>query len=387
MSEGFLPFCRPQISADDIEAVAAVLRSGWITTGPQCAALERAFCEQTGARFAVSAISATALLHLYLVALGIGPGDEVITPSLTWVSTPNLITLVGATPVFVDIDRDNLMTSAALIEQAITPRTRLIIPVHFAGAPLDLEPIRALAQSRSIPLLEDAAHALGTEYRGVPVGRGGTAIFSLQAIKNVTSAEGGVLVTDDEALAARIRRLRFHGLGVDSFDRSTQGRSPQAEVVEPGFKYNLPDMCAALGLSQFGRLAQINAKRKALADHYRERLRAVPGLLPLSAPGWEHVHGHHLLVVRVLAGDGNFRNEFIERMKAEQIGCGIHFRAVHEQKFYREQLQGKRLELPATEWNSARICSLPFFPDMTFADVDRVVAAAQKVLSPSPVAE
>ncbi|HSB97297.1 MAG TPA: aminotransferase class I/II-fold pyridoxal phosphate-dependent enzyme, partial [Spongiibacteraceae bacterium] len=381
MSEAFLPFCRPQINADDIDAVAAVLRSGWITTGPQCAALESAFCEQIGARFAVSAISATALLHLYLVALGIGPGDEVITPSLTWVSTPNLITLVGATPVFVDVERDNLMTTAELIERAITPRTKLIIPVHFAGAPLDLEPIRNLARAKSIPLVEDAAHALGCDYRGVPVGRSGDAIFSLQAIKNVTSAEGGVFVTDNEALAAHIRRLRFHGLGVDSFDRSTQGRSPQAEVVEPGFKYNLPDMCAALGLSQFKRLAQINAKRAALAAYYRERLVAVPQLSPLLPPSWQHTHGHHLMVVRVLAGEGNFRNDFIEQMKAEQIGCGIHFRAVHEQKYYREKLASARLSLPNTEWNSARICSLPFFPDMTFADVDRVVAAAQKVLA------
>lgn len=380
MSEAFLPFCRPQISADDIEAVAAVLRSGWITTGPQCAALESAFCEQVGARFAVSAISATALLHLYLVALGIGPGDEVITPSLTWVSTPNLITLVGATPIFVDIDRDNLMTDAAAIERAITPRTKLIIPVHFAGAPLDLEPIRALAKARSIPLVEDAAHALGCDYNGAAIGSSGDAIFSLQAIKNVTSAEGGVFVTDNEELAAHIRRLRFHGLGVDSFDRSTQGRSPQAEVVEPGFKYNLPDMCAALGLNQFKRLAEINAKRKALADYYRERLVSVPELAPLSVPAWPHTHGHHLMVVRVLARDGTFRNEFIEKMKAENIGCGIHFRAVHEQKYYRERLAGQKLDLPNTDWNSARICSLPFFPDMTFADVDRVIAAAKKVL-------
>jgi UDP-4-amino-4-deoxy-L-arabinose-oxoglutarate aminotransferase len=375
MSEAFLPFCRPQISAEDIEAVAAVLRSGWITTGPQCAALE------VGARFAVSAISATALLHLYLVALGIGPGDEVITPSLTWVSTPNLITLVGATPVFVDVDRDTLMTDAQTIERAITPRTKLIIPVHFAGAPLDLEPIRALARAKSIAMVEDAAHALGCDYKGIPVGRSGDAIFSLQAIKNFTSAEGGVFVTDNEELAAHIRRLRFHGLGVDSFDRSTQGRSPQAEVVEPGFKYNLPDMCAALGLNQFKRLAAINAKRKALADYYRVQLAAVPELSPLLVPAWPHTHGHHLMVVRVLTRAGTFRNEFIEKMKAENIGCGIHFRAVHEQKYYREQLAGKELDLPATDWNSARICSLPFFPDMTFTDVDRVVAAAKKVFA------
>jgi len=385
MSQPFLPFCRPQITEEDIEAVTAVLRSGWITTGTQCAALEAAFCKELGVPFAVSGISATALLHLYLVAKGIGPGDEVITPSLTWVSTPNLIHLVGATPVFVDIDKDNLMTTAALIERAITPRTKLIIPVHFAGAPLDIAPIRALAKAKNILLLEDAAHAFGSICKGQAVGNGGDAIFSLQAIKNVTSAEGGVFVTENENLAAHIRRLRFHGLGVDSFDRTTQGRSPQAEVVEPGFKYNLPDMCAAVGLNQFKRLAQINAKRAELDAYYRKCLQEVPDLLPLVPPPWSHTHGHHLMVVRVLVRNGSFRNEFIEKMKAEQIGCGIHFRAVHEQKFYREHyrdaLVNHEQALANTEWNSVRICSLPFFPDMSFADVDRVIAAAKRVLA------
>jgi len=383
MTEAFLPFCRPQINDEDIDAVTAVLRSGWITTGPQCAALESAFCEKTGARHAVAVASATAALHLYLHALGIGPGDEVITPSLTWVSTVNLITLLGATPVFVDVDRDNLMVNARAIEQAITPRTRLIIPVHFAGAPLDLDPIRALAAARGIPVLEDAAHALGCYYKGAPVGHGGDAIFSLQAIKNVTSAEGGVFVTDNAELAAHLRRLRFHGLGVDAYDRKSQGRNPQAEVVEPGFKYNLPDMCAVLGLSQFKRLREINAKRAALAQHYRQQLDGIAEIAPLVAPAWEHTHSWHLFVVRVDNGEPDFRNTFIERMKAENIGCGIHFRAVHEQKYYRETLATNPPVLPDTEWNSARICSLPFFPDMSCADVDRVVGAIEKVLRAS----
>jgi len=380
MSEAFLPFCRPSVSDEDIAAVVEVLRSGWITTGPQCAALENAFCERTGAAHAVAMVSATAALHLYLHALGIGPGDEVITPSLTWVSTVNLITLLGATPVFVDVDRDNLMVGAAEIERAITPRTRLIIPVHFAGAPLDMEPIRALARSRGIALVEDAAHALGCTCKGVPVGRDGDAIFSLQAIKNVTSAEGGVFVTNNGELAAQLRRLRFHGLGVDAYDRKSQGRNPQAEVVEPGFKYNLPDLCAALGLSQLQRLDAINARRAALAAHYRQRLAALPRIKPLLPPAWEHSHSWHLFVVRVDTDDADFRNVFIEKMKAENIGCGIHFRAVHEQKYYRERLADKPPSLPNTAWNSARICSLPLFPDMRFEDVDRVVRAIEKVL-------
>ncbi|MDB6061612.1 MAG: UDP-4-amino-4-deoxy-L-arabinose--oxoglutarate aminotransferase [Verrucomicrobiaceae bacterium] len=383
MTDSFLPFCRPQITQGDIDAVVDVLRSGWITTGAKTAALEQAFCELTGAQHAVAVSSATAALHLYLVAQGIGVGDEVITPSLTWVSTVNLITLVGATPVFVDIDRDNLMVSAAAIERAITPRTKLIIPVHFAGAPLDLDPIRALAAQHNIALLEDTAHALGTLYKEIPIGRGADSMFSLQAIKNVTSAEGGVFVTDNEALAAHMRRLRFHGLGVDAYDRQSQGRNPQAEVIEPGFKYNLADMCSALALNQLQRLPEINARRAELAAHYLKLLDGFSQVTPLVPPSWAHRHAWHLFVVRIEGDDApTTRNQFIEAMKARGIACGIHFRAVHAQKYYREQHTGAPLQLPNTDWNSARICSLPLFPDMSFADVERVVATMRSVLTP-----
>ncbi len=382
MAENFLPFCKPQISDDDVAAVTAVLRSGWITTGPKTAALEQAFCELTGASHAVAVSSATAALHLYLVAKGIGPGDEVITPSLTWVSTVNVISLMGATPVFVDIDRDNLMTTAEHIAAAITPRTKLIVPVHFAGAPLDLEPIRALAKTRGIALLEDTAHVLGATYKEVPIGRGADSIFSLQAIKNVTAAEGGVLTTDNAELAERIRRLRFHGLGVDAYDRESQGRNPQAEVIEPGFKYNLPDMCSVLALNQLQRLSQINARRQHLAEYYLKLLRDVPQVQPLVPPNWTHRYAWHLFVVRIVSPTLS-RNEFIERMKAEKIGCGIHFRAVHEQKYYREANIEHRFALTNTEWNSARICSLPLFPDMTERDVERVVSTMQKLFAAS----
>lgn len=379
-SEPFLPFCRPDITEPDIQAVVDVLRSGWITTGPRCADLEDGFRNRLGVGHAVAVASATGAMHLYLHALGIGPGDEVVTPSLTWVSTVNLIRLVGATPVFVDVDRDHLMASADAIETVLTPRTRLIVPVHFAGAPLDLDPLRALASRRGIPMVEDAAHALGTEYRGKPVGAGGDAIFSLQAIKNVTGAEGGVIVTDDETLAERLRRLRFHGLGVDAYDRRGQGRSPQAEVIEPGFKYNLPDLCATLAASQLARLNVINARRKALAERYRRRFDGMNGVRPLGLPEWPHQHAWHLFAVRVTAGHLS-RDDFIEALKDEGIGCGIHFRAVHQQRYYREHPSAPQALLPNTEWNSERLCSLPLFPGMTDADVDRVVAAVEKVLS------
>ncbi len=380
MSEKFLPFCTPQISQDDIDAVVSVLKSGWITTGPRCAALETEICQRFGARHAVAMCSATAAMHCYLVAAGIGPGDEVITPSLTWVSTVNLITLLGATPVFVDVDRDNLMVTAASVERAITPRTRLIVPVHFAGATLDLNPIYTLAARHKIGVLEDAAHALGAEYKGRPIGSHGDAIFSLQAIKNITAAEGGVFVTDDSELATRMRQMRFHGLGVDAYDRTTQSRRPQTEVQEPGFKYNLPDMCAALALSQLQRLEMINGKRREIAEFYLQTLRDIPQVTPLQTPHWPHTHAWHLFVIRLNKSAKVSRDQFIEAMKAQQIGCGIHFLAVHHQKYYRLMRGNKPLHLPDTEWNSERICSIPLFPDMTLGDAERVISAIRSIV-------
>ena len=216
MRSDFLPFSRPSISEEDITAVVEVLRSGWLTTGPKAAEFEQAFCEYTGCRGAVALSSATAGMHLVLEALGIGPGDEVITTSMTWVSTVNLIVLAGATPVFVDVDRDTLLVSPESIKASLTDSTKLIIPVHFAGAPVDLEPIRKLAADKNVFLVEDAAHALGTQYKGQRIGCIGDSIFSFHPIKNITTGEGGMFCSDDPELADCIRRLKFHGLGVDA---------------------------------------------------------------------------------------------------------------------------------------------------------------------------
>jgi UDP-4-amino-4-deoxy-L-arabinose-oxoglutarate aminotransferase len=377
----FLPFSRPSITQGDIDAVVDVLRSGWITTGPTCAALEESFGARVGSRHAVAVTSATAAMHLLLRAYDIGPGDEVVTPSMTWASTINLVMLTGATPVYADVDRETLMVSAAEVDRRCTARTRLIIPVHMAGASLDLGGLRAVAARRGIPLIEDAAHAAGTEYQGVPVGRSGTAIFSFHPIKNMTTGEGGLLCTDDVALAERIRRLRFHGLGVDAFDRQTLGRSPQAEVLEPGYKYNLPDMNAVLGLEQLKRLTGMNARRTLLAQRYFELLATVEEISPLGLPDYEMLHAWHLFIVRLdMERTSMTRDEFMLRLKDEGIGTGLHFRAVHEQKYYRELNPAIPGTLPNTEWNSRRICSLPLFPDMDLADVDRVVGAIKRVL-------
>jgi len=376
----FLPFSRPSITAEDVAAVTKVLQSGWITTGGQSAELERQFAAAVGTQHAVALTSATAGMHLLLRALAIGPGDEVVTPSMTWVSTVNLIALAGATPVFVDVDRDTLMTTADRVAAAITPRTKLIVPVHYAGPSLDLQPLRELAAAKSIPLVEDAAHAAGTEYRGKPTGNGGTAIYSFHPIKNLTTGEGGLVTTDDAELATRLRRLRFHGLGADAFQRDTQGRAPQAEVIEPGYKYNLPDMNAVLGLSQLARLPEMNRKRAALAARYAELLAGVEGVLPLGLPKYPQRHSWHLYIVRVdPATAGLTRDEFMERLKGRGIGTGLHFRAAHTHKYYRAH-HPPRTPLPNTEWNSDRVCSLPLFPDMPLSDVERVVDAIRAVV-------
>jgi UDP-4-amino-4-deoxy-L-arabinose-oxoglutarate aminotransferase len=377
----FLPFSRPSITDEDVAAVSEVLRSGWITTGPVTAEFEKAFCGYLGCPEAVALSSATAGMQVLLEALGIGPGDEVITPSMTWVSTVNLICLSGATPVFVDVDRDTLTVSLQAVEASISPRTRLIVPVHFAGAPAHLEPIRRIAAEHGVFLAEDAAHALGTEYRGERIGRRGTAVFSFHPIKNITTGEGGMFCSDNHDLVERVRRLKFHGLGVDAFDRQTRGRAPQAEVLEPGYKYNMTDIAAALGLRQLARIDLFNAKRTRLAMYYRERLAEIDEVTPLAAPPYPMKHAWHLFIVRLdIERAGINRDEFLLALKQRNIGTGLHFRAVHLQKYYRESMGTQHGMLPNTEWNSDRICSLPLFPDMTVEDVDDVVEAIKDVL-------
>jgi UDP-4-amino-4-deoxy-L-arabinose-oxoglutarate aminotransferase len=382
MRTDFLPFSKPTIQAEDIQAVVEVLKSGWITTGPKTLELETKFCSYVGCPHAVALASATAGMHLVLKALGIGPGDEVITPSMTWVSTVNLIALSGATPVFVDVDLNSLLTSAELIEGCISDRTRLIIPVHFAGVPVDLEPIRKLASRSHAVMVEDAAHAVGTKYRGDHIGQQGTAIFSFHPIKNMTTGEGGMVCSDDSEFLDKLRRLRFHGLGVDAFDRQTQGRAPQAEVLEPGYKYNLTDMAAALGLRQLVRLDDFIRRRTELAAYYSERLAEIEEILPLEVPTYPLTHAWHLFIVRLDVDRARLsRDDFMAELKHRHIGTGLHFRAVHLQKYYRETMNIQRGSLPNSEWNSDRICSLPLFPDMSVPDVDDVVDAIKDALS------
>lgn len=381
MRKTFLPFSKPCITEDEIASVAEVLRSGWITTGPKAAQFEADFKAYTGCADAVAMTSETSVMQCLVRALGLGPGDEVITPSMTWVSMVNITCLCGAKPVFVDCDRDTLMISPEAVEAAITPRTKLIVPVHFAGAVLDLEPLRAIAKKHNIPLVEDAAHALGAEYKGEKIGAKGHVMFSFHPIKNITTGEGGMFVTDDPELGARMRSLKFHGLGADAYDRQTHGRAPQAQVLEPGYKFNMPDMQAVLGIGQLARVDKMNAQRARIAGLYNEAFASIPEIVPVQNPaGYDFKHSHHLYVVRIVS-DKITRDEFTAELKARNIGTGLHFRCVHLQKYYRDTFECRPGMLPATEWNSERICSLPFFPDMTDDDVADVVGACKEILA------
>ena len=333
--------------------------------------------ERTGAGKCLLTTSCTHATELAALLCNIRPGDEVIMPAYTFVSTADAFVLRGAVPVFVDIRPDTMNIDETLIEDAITEKTKAIVPVHYAGAPADIDAIRAIGERYGIAVIEDAAHAVGTYYKGRHIGAKGTAIFSFHAIKNITCAEGGLIVTDNENLARQLRMLKFHGLGVDAYDRHTWGRAPQAEVLTPGYKYNLTDINAAIALTQLVKLEHLNTRRREIAQQYQQALAALP-FQPLSLPAWPHVHAWHLFIIRVDEQRcGISRDALMEALKERGIGTGLHFRAAHTQKYYRERFP--TLSLPNTEWNSERICSLPLFPDMTTADADRVITALQQL--------
>ncbi len=388
MRNEFLPFARPSMTEEDVAAVSETLRSGWITTGPRCAALEQAIADRLSAKSVIAVNSGTAAIHLILHALDLSPGDEIITPSMTWVSTINTMVHMGLVPVFIDVDPDTLLISAASVEAAITDRTKVIVPVDFAGAAVDIAPIRSLADRHGITIIEDAAHAIGAvRSGGEEVGSVGTAFFSLHPIKNITSGEGGVVVTDDTQLGDRIRQSRFHGLGIDAWERGQQGRAPTAEVLSPGFKCNMPDMNAALGLSQFTRLDDIIDRRTELAMQYQQALVGIPGILPLDHATATTRNAWHLMIVRVdESAAGIDRAGFMAGLKERNIGTGIHFVASHLHRWYRDHTDAWRPggDLSVTERDSERICSLPLFPDMTAQDMTDVIAAIHAVV---PAAE
>jgi UDP-4-amino-4-deoxy-L-arabinose-oxoglutarate aminotransferase len=374
----FLPLSRPSIGKMEIDEVVACLKSGWITTGPRCKTFEDKFSELTGATYATSVSSGTAGMHLMMLALGIKKGDEIITPSMTFASTLNMIVLYGAKPTFIDIDYHTLNINADLIEEKLTKRTRAIIPVHFAGASADMGKILRIAKKYNLPVIEDAAHATGTYYKGTHAGGfGQVAIFSFHPIKNITTGEGGMITHSDDELEKRLRLLRFHGIERDAWKRYGKGGNPDYDISLPGFKYNMTDIQAGLGIVQLSRLKELNNRRRYLAGLYLEGLKGVRGLDLPGRPAYPHTHSWHIFVIKVLSMD---RGVFMERLSDYNIGYGFHFPAGHLLSHIRKRYRIRKGQVKETERAADKIVSLPLFPDMKDNDVFYVCDAIKEIL-------
>jgi len=371
-----LPLTRPELSEAAIAEVVACLRSGWLASGPRVERFERALKEYLGAEDVIAVSSGTAGLELALEALDLSPGDEVITTPLTFVATCNAIWRAGARPVFVDIDPDTRNIAVEHVERAITERTRVLLPVHFAGLPVDMDPLRVLAKRYGLRLIEDAAHAIGSAYAGTRVGGcGDTQVFSFHASKNLTTGEGGAIATSDAALAERVRRQRFHGI-----DRSSAAPWPY-DVGCVGHKFNMMDLQAALGLHQLEALDGFIERRTALAGRYIVRLSRLKRVRLPRTPDYPHRHAWHLFTIAIDGCQPNTRERLVAEMQRRGIGIGVHYPPVHRLKFYRERYGYRDGELPWADRVGASIVSLPLFPGMSFADVERVVMALEELLS------
>ncbi|MEN6468612.1 MAG: aminotransferase class I/II-fold pyridoxal phosphate-dependent enzyme [Smithella sp.] len=374
----FLPFSRPSIGEVEIHKVVDCLKSGWITTGALCQEFEDKFCGLTGARQAVALNSATAGMHLMLTAMNLRQGDEVITPSVTFASTINMIALRQAKPVFVDIDYDTLNINCDLIEEKISSKTKAIIPVHFAGVPADMDQINHLARKYHLAVIEDAAHAVGAYYKGIHAGGfGHPAIFSFHPIKNITTGEGGMITLNDAGLERKLRLLRFHGIERDAWKRYGKGGNPSYDIMEPGYKYNMPDLLAALGLAQMERWKELNARRQQLARLYLDGLRGLNGLDLPQVPSYDHIHAWHLFIVKIKDFS---RDAFMQKLADYNIGYGLHFTPAHELSYVKARYGAGADLLPETNRAADKIISLPLFPDMTEDDVQYVCDAIKEIL-------
>jgi dTDP-4-amino-4,6-dideoxygalactose transaminase len=375
MSDDYLPFSRPSISRGAIDDVIACLESGWITTGPRVAEFTAALQEYLGAPFVLPLASATAGLHLTMLAMDLKPGDEVITTPMTFAATLNTIVLAGGTPVLVDIDPTTFNLDLNLLEAAITPKTRIIMPVHFAGLPLDLDQLYDIANRHNLRVIEDAAHAMGAEFKGQTIGAvGDTQVFSFHPTKNMTTGEGGCISTRDEVLAKKIGLLRFHGIDREAWNRYGKGGQQDYEIVVPGFKYNMMDIQAAIGLHQLRELDGFVERRAELANRYQEALADWPQWQLPVEPDYPHKHSWHIYTPLLnLDVAGMERDEFMLAMKEKNIGTGLHYRAVHLYPYYRDCFGYDDGDYPHAENVANRIVSLPLFPAMTDAEHDRVV--------------
>lgn len=373
-----LPYGRQSIDESDIEAVVAVLRSAWLTTGPKVAEFEEAVAAAVGARFAIALSSGTAALHAAAFAAGLKPGDEAITSPLTFCATANCVLYQGATPVFADVCEDTLNLDPATAEARITPRTRALLPVDYAGHPAELAEFLRLAELHGLVVIEDACHALGAVLDGKRVGSmAHMTVFSFHPVKHITTAEGGMVVTDSDPFAKRLRLFRNHGIDSDARARQERGQW-HYEMVELGYNYRLPDLACALGLSQLKRLDANLARRREIAARYTGAFSAMPGVRPPvvrpgANPAW------HLYPIRVSL-PGKSRAEVFAALRAENIGVNVHYVPVHLHPYYRRHLGFKPGDFPVAESAYEQLISLPMFHGMEDGDVADVIAAVEKVV-------
>jgi dTDP-4-amino-4,6-dideoxygalactose transaminase len=378
----FLTFGQPMIGEPEIRAVVECLESRWLGTGPRVQQFERRFGEYRRSAHAVAVSSCTAALHLSLLALGLGEGDEVITTTLTFCSTVNAIIHCGARPVLADCDRASMNIDAAAIERRITPRTKAIVVVHLCGRPCEMDGILALAQARGLRVIEDCAHAIEATYRDRPLGGfGDMGCFSFYVTKNMTTAEGGMVTTDSEDLADRIKILALHGLSRDAWRRYSDAGHVHYEVVAPGFKYNMTDIQAALGLAQLDRIEPNAVRRAAIWQTYCERFADLPCILPASTPA-HMTHARHLFTPLIDADQLRIgRDQLLDALIAENIGVGVHYLPVSGHRYYRETYGYVAGDFPNAEFIGAHTVSLPLSGALDDEDVDDVCEAFRKLLT------
>jgi perosamine synthetase len=385
----FLPFSRPSITDREKQAVLDVLDSGWLTTGPRAKLFEERFAAKVGSRHAVALNSATAALHLGLEAVGVGPGDEVVLPTWTFAATGEVVAYCGARPVLVDIDAATLNAAPEAILAAVTPRTRAVIAVHIAGLPVEIERLVSLLEPRGIAVIEDAAHAFPSRIGGAPGRYAGTygraGAFSFYATKTITTGEGGMLVTDDDAIAARARIMSLHGISHDAWNRYASSGTWYYEIEDAGYKYNMTDIAAALGLVQLDRAEELLAARREIATAYSEAFRAsaAADLLALPEDADDASHAWHLYIVRLALDRLDVdRGQAIDRLKELGIGTSVHFIPLHLHPYYRRRWGYVAEDFPVATRQFERVISLPIWPGMTTDDVDRVVSGLEIVLAP-----
>jgi len=380
----FLPFALPEIGEEEILEVADSLRSGWITTGPKAKQFEADFSVFLGdpALDSISVNSATSGLHLALEALGIGPGDEVIVPTYTFTATAEIVRYLGATPVMVDVDPHTFNMTADTFFDGITDKTKAVVPVHFAGLACNMAPIIAMAKKHNVKVVEDAAHALPTTYQGKMIGtlESDITVFSFYANKTMTTGEGGMVVTKNADLAKRCRVMRLHGISRDAFDRYVSTKPAWFyEVVAPGFKYNMPDIAAAIGLHQLKRLPGFQKKRERMAAVYNEELVSLPLELPIVAPLGD-THAWHLYAVKIKPAAGIARDTFIEKMAELGVGCSVHFIPLHLHPYWRDTYALSPEMFPVAQRIFEQEVTLPLYTKMTEADQVRVIDAVKQIL-------